>query len=324
MKHLIVTIILSAVLIGGVAQADDNTFATEFVYSQQKHPKARGRLKEGYNIRSYFHFLVPLKDREAEWAPLQQNYLAKVRQGFTNLPMEGEAGNSKATAKAMLPCDVQYIFSKAKGIERKGKSRGFDGLSSPERAVYNFSKKYIRDPQAITFSRKLSAATEAQWSAIARHYEVAGKPVLALSEQLDNFNQFAIDGSVVFLVTPHSETEAAVHGEISLTLDADILDQRVIGLLLSLPVKATLKGLLPTKVVFNRVVEKLKSVDTGAEFQCLAGQSGDNSLIYGVPNFAHGYLKSLRQHLSSGAVVAKPELKPEPKPESETSPESKS
>ena len=307
MKHSLLTIFILALLFSGGIHGQDNPFATEFVYSQQKHPKAKGRLKEGYNIRSYFHFLLPMKKQGSEWSALKETYLAKVQQGFTNLPVEGSTDSSSAAAQAMLPCDVQYIFAKAKGIEQKGREKGWDGLSSPERAVYNFSKKYIKDSQAITFDRKLFAAQESEWSPIASHFGHEVKPVLALGERLSNFNQFAIDGSVIFYVIPHSETEAAVHGEISLTLDADILDQRVIGLLLSLPVKATLKGLLPTKVVFNRVVEKLKTVDTGKEFQCMAGNSGENSLIYGVPNFAHGYLKSLQSHLSPESVTAQPE-----------------
>lgn len=289
----------AALSFAGITYAEESLFQTEFAYSQQPHSKATGRLGEGYRIRSYFQFLVPKKSEQVDWASLRAGYLAQVQPGFTHLPaQEGDAEHS-ARAKAMLPCDIRYIFAKAKEVQRRGVADGFDSLSSPERAVYNFSKKYIHDPVAITFNRRLIKGKKHLWTPIAVHHGYEGVPSLILSERFSSFNQFAIDGGVLFIVVPHSETEFAVYGEISLTLDADILDQRVIGLFLSLPVKASLKGLLPTKVVFNRVVDKLKMADIGSDFRCTEAKLSENSLIYGVPNFAEGYLKSLRSYLNS-------------------------
>ena len=293
----VVSLLVMSLFFSNGAIASDNPFQTEFNYSQQAHPRAKGRLGEGYRIQSYFRFSIPKTKEGIDWVTLEQDYFEQVRPGLIHL---SEASQLKQVTKAktVFPCDIQYIFSKAKEVEQRGAKEGFDNLSNPERAIYNFSKRYIRDQRAITFNRALITSNSTGWKAIIAHYGYVGEPIKVLEERLTDFNQFVIDGSVQFVVTESSATDYEVLGQIVLSLEADVLDQRVVGLFLSLPVKASLKGLLPTKIVFKRVAEKMKLADSGEAFVCDQKQSGEASLVYGVPNFANSYLKSLQRYLS--------------------------
>lgn len=280
-----------------ITRADDNPFQTEFEFNQQAHPKAPGRLGEGYQMHSFFRFPVPRQQATPNWSELGASYLAQVRPGIVHL--SDPAGNTgqAVQAAAPLPCDIRYIFSKAKGVEAKGVKEGFNKLSTPERSIYNFSKKYIHDQEKISFTRQLRHGEGLSWQPIADHFQYSGKPLWGMEELLANFNQFAIDGWVRLMVIDQSDSERVVIGEINLTLDADIIDRRVIGLLLSVPLKASLKGQLPTKAVFSRVAEKLKSVDADNNFQCREDEANSASLAYGIPNFVNSYLESLRGYL---------------------------
>jgi hypothetical protein len=281
---------------GPVQAADEPDFNTAFSYQQGPHPQARGRLKEGYRIHSFFSFNLT-RPQQGDWQQLGQGYLQQVRPGMIELPRMDGAQPDKTLAAAPLPCDVRYIFSRAKEIEAKGQRLGFAQLSSPERSIYNFSKKYIKDSEQIRFSRQIKQGAELPWTDIAQHFGLSGQPLWVLEERLSDFNQFAIEGAVRSVLLAESSDQLRVVGEISLTLDADILDKRVIGLMLSVPLKAALKGMLPTKAVFGRVAEKLKSVETQSDFQCQEDEANAASLIYGIPNFVHSYLNSLRDYL---------------------------
>ncbi len=294
----------------GVLWANEEGFNTEFNYQQAPHPKAKGRLKEGYQIQSHFNFDIP-KAEGIDWSQVGQGYLQAVSPGIINL---GPANDGKTLAGAPLPCDVRYIFSRAKEIEAKGKRIGFGQLSSPERSIYNFSKKYIRDQEQIRFSRLLTQGTQLPWDDVAQHFDLTDQPLWILEEKLSDFNQFAIEGWVRTVILPGPENRLRVVGEISLTLDADILDKRVIGLLLSVPLKAALKGMLPTKAVFSRVADKLKSVETGSTFACQEDQANAASLIYGVPNFVDSYLNHLRTYLGQSPGQTSPQAAEKPAP----------
>lgn len=280
--------------LGQVSFAEGTDFGLDFETSQGPHPKAQGRLKEGYRISSFFSFRIPKKERD--WNRLGAGYLSKIQPGIKHLPGQDERSGQGIKAEAVFPCDAQYIFFRAKGIEEKGAKQGFESLSGPERSIYRFSKTYIKDPKRISFERSLTQGITLNWQPIAQHFKRQGKPVWVFAEQFDHFNQFAIEAWAKTLVFSGA-SEYEVLGEISLTLDADLLDKRVMGLILSMPLKAALRGTIPTQTVFARIADKLKSAENIPGFACQDDSSNQASLIYGVPNFYKSYLESLRAYL---------------------------
>ncbi|WP_153293340.1 hypothetical protein [gamma proteobacterium SS-5] len=295
---LCLSLSLSLAPSGPAWATDEADFNTEFSYQQGPHPKARGRLKEGYRIHSFFSFDLD-RAPPADWRALGAGYLRQVRPGMIGLDSTADTGPYQVQAAAPLPCDVRYIFSRAKEVEAKGRKQGFAQLSSPERSIYNFSKKYIKDSEQIRFRRQLRQGADLPWQDIASRFGLSGQPLWVLEERLSDFNQFAIEGRVRTVLLAGAGDRLRVVGEIDLTLDADILDKRVIGLMLSVPLKAALKGLLPTQAVFGRVADRLKAVEADSRFQCEEDEANAASLIYGVPNFVHSYLASLKEYLGT-------------------------
>lgn len=277
-------------------QAEATDFGLDFETAQAPHAKAKGRLKEGYRISSFFSFRIP-KGQARDWNKIGEGYLSQVQPGISHLPGQDEQPGRGIKAEAVFPCDAQYIFYRAKGIEAKGSKDGFEALSSPERSIYRFSKLYIKDPRRISFERTLNQGLKLNWQPIAAHFKRQDKPLWVFEEQFDHFNQFAIEAWAKTAIFPSGE-ELEVLGEISLTLDADLLDKRVMGLLLSMPLKAALRGTIPTQTVFARVADKLKSADNLPSFECRDDGASQASLIYGVPNFYKNYLERLNAYLT--------------------------
>lgn len=275
--------------------AEEVDFGLDFKTEQGPHPKAKGRLKEGYGISSYFSFRIPKANQD--WNAMAPGYLRQVQPGFKHLPGQKEAPGQNIKVEAAFPCDAQYIFFRAKGIEAKGAKDGFESLSGPERSIYRFSKTYIQDPKRINFSRRLEQGQKLKWQAIASHFKRQDKPLWVFEEYFDDFNQFAIEAWVKTLIYP-AGNEYEVLGELNLVLDADLLDKRVMGLILSMPLKAALRGTIPTRIVFGKVAEKLKSAENLPEFSCQDDSASQASLIYGVPNFYKSYLMNLRAYLA--------------------------
>lgn len=281
-------------LSGQGLMAEEMDFGLDFKTEQGAHPKAKGRLKEGYGISSYFSFHIPKGDRD--WSGLGAGYLKNIQPGFSHLPGQNEQPDQAIKVEAIFPCDAQYIFFRAKGIEEKGVKEGVESLSGPERSIYRFSKTYIKDPGRISFERTLKQGLQLDWQSIADHFKRQGKPLWVFEEYFDDFNQFAIEAWAKTVIFPAGD-EYEVLGEIKLVLDADLLDKRVMGLILSMPLKAALRGTIPTRIVFGKVAEKLKSAESLPSFNCQDDASNQASLIYGVPNFYKSYLEHLRQYL---------------------------
>lgn len=281
-------------LFGQSLMAEEVDFGLDFKTEQGPHPKAKGRLKEGYGISSYFSFRIP--KQKQDWNAMAVGYLNRIQPGFKHLPGQSEQPGQSIKVEAAFPCDAQYIFFRAKGIEAKGTKDGFESLSGPERSIYRFSKTYIKDAKRIDFERRLEQGRKLKWQSIASHFKRQDKPVQVFEEYFDNFNQFAIEAWVKTLVFEAGD-EYEVLGELKLVLDADLLDKRVMGLLLSMPLKAALRGTIPTRIVFGKVAEKLKSAENLPEFNCQDDSSNQASLIYGVPNFYKSYLAKLREFL---------------------------